>query len=794
MTADRALDQQLGAWFDERSTTTAPDGLLERSLARANATPQRPGWLVTDRWRSLRATSRPGRRWLLVVATLAIGTGVVGASLIGGRLIAPNPSPTNLNAVTDPTALPSPAPSETSAVVQPRVPGWSTTGSTIGPRWRQSATLLRDGRVLVAGGFGGSGEVSSSLLASAELYDPATGSWTATGSMSAPRYGHTATMLPDGKVLVAGGADTRVLGIASAELYDPGTGTWSATGTMGTPRRYGHTATLLPDGKVLVAGGHDAADDPVASAELYDTATGSWTATGSMGTSRYDHAAALLLDGMVLVTGGADHVGGACCYLASSEIYDPDTGSWTATGSMGVPHGMHEATLLADGRVLVGGAAELYDPSTGSWTATGGTGVSWSYGSATLLADGRVLVLGAWLGPEDFPTDTAAYLYDPGTGSWAAAGKLGTPRDFETATLLADGRVLVAGGSNLNSGVLLASAELYEPGNEIAAASPAPSTSGMFAYILPSSSEGVLAYVGALWVANADGTGARRLAQGLGGSLGAPAWSPDGTRVVFSRTPFDGSYYPIGISQLYVTDASGSEPQLVDTGCVAPCLGDSDAAFSMDGKRLVFVRTITGGSVLATVDLTTGHVVELASTTVTDASGDFQSYTPANYHPRWSPDGMQIAFTQDVPNDVSGRVSEWGPLPAVFVVDADGRNLTQIGPAALTVDWSPDGARIVFGSVAMPGLLRYLDIHTIRPDGTDLRRLTSDEVSTNPSWTVDGRIEFIRGPLEQTPEGLTSRIGPREFWMMDADGDNATELSPPPLPERAWPISWPPRM
>ena len=333
---------------------------------------------------------------------------------------------------------------------------------------------------------------------------------------------------------------------------------------------------------------------------------------------------------------------------------------------------------------------------------------------------------------------------------------------------------------------------------------PVPPKPGMFAYILPA----VYPTYG-LWVSNMDGTGARRLAKDLGGSLGTPAWSPDGARLVFSREDIAGDGYPNGYFRLYLTDAAGSQPQLVDTGCVAPCIGDSDAAFSSDGNHLVFVRKVSGGAggagrVLATIDLTTGRVAELASTAVSDSTGDFQGFdAPAVYHPRWSPDGTQIVFTQDVPNDVSGRVSEFGPLPGAFVVDADGGNLRQVGPAAQTADWSPDGARIAFGSVSITdvpragsalGLLQYFDIYTVRPDGTDLRRLTTDRISSGPTWTADGRIGFLRVPLEQTRQGEINKIGPTQFWIMDADGGNATQLSVSgKLTDQASPISWPPQ-
>ena len=226
--------------------------------------------------------------------------------------------------------------------------------------------------MLVAGGYND----NSAYLASAELYDPSTGTWTATGNLNIARFGHTATLLANGEVLVAGGYDSRYL--TSAELYDPATGTWTLTGRLNTAR-LAHTAALLPGGEVLVAGGGDGSGI-LASAELYDPATGNWTLTGSLNDARGQHTATLLPDDRVLVTGGYRQNGND---LASAELYDPATGTWTLTGSLNTARDAHTATLLPNGEVLVAGgsgnntilaSAELYDPGITAATHVDGSG------------------------------------------------------------------------------------------------------------------------------------------------------------------------------------------------------------------------------------------------------------------------------------------------------------------------------------------------------------------------------------------------------------------------------------
>lgn len=290
-----------------------------------------------------------------------------------------------------------------------------------------TATLLPNGDVLVEGGFGCQDGV---VCASAELYAPSSGQWLATGSMSVPRFFHTATLLLTGKVLVAGGwgCGHGVCGISSAELYDPATGTWQPTGSM-HDGRYLHTATLLQTGQVLVVGGEGCLPTHICrTAELYDAASGAWRMTGSLSVPREEQTPTLLRDGRVLVAGGYGCLPSAVC--SSAELYDPKTGAWHPTGSMQESRAGHTATLLPDGEVLV----------------VGGYGCS----------------------RHDCHHLASAEVYDPRTGQWRPSGSMRQPREYQTATLLPDGRVLVAGGSVrclAGKGCVPAkTAEVYVPG------------------------------------------------------------------------------------------------------------------------------------------------------------------------------------------------------------------------------------------------------------------------------------------------------------------------------------------
>jgi hypothetical protein len=329
--------------------------------------------------------------------------------------------------------------------------GFKATGSMASGRVSHTATLLSSGKVLVAGGFTDAGG-----LATAELFDPASGTFTPTGSMETGRFQQTATLLTNGKVLVAGG------GNATAELFDAASGSFAPTGNMEASRSF-QTATLLNNGKILVAGGSDAEGNPLATAELFDPASGTFTPTGSMIGARYGHTATLLNDGNVLVTGGT----GASGTLATAELFDPAIGTFAATASMEIPRYTHTATLLSNGSVLVTGGfdvnshalatAELFDPTTGIFNSIGNMSVARVFHTATLLNNSTVLVTGG----SGTSTLAAAELFDPSTRTFTPTGSMTIARSAHTATLLNNGTVLVTGGANA-SGNAVATAEVYQ--------------------------------------------------------------------------------------------------------------------------------------------------------------------------------------------------------------------------------------------------------------------------------------------------------------------------------------------
>jgi len=403
------------------------------------------------------------------------------------------------------------------------------TGTMTTDRQGAAAVLLANGRVLITGGFGRLQQATaiqpaySGALPTAEIYDPNLRTFTATcpvpapmcstanGAMTIGREYHTATLLKDGRVLVAGGYTSQGDATNIADIFDPNTGAFTPTATTMRKARYQHTATALPDGNVRIAGGGNVIDGVLRSVEFFNPVSGSFAPVGDMSSPRAQHAAVLLPtgatlyiggsagtatggastntvekyfggtaapalsarrlsaqaillnDGDVLVTGGLDQTGSP---LASSDLYDP---LFSVVGSLSAPHVDHTATLLTDGEVLIAGGANvgtasvntagLFRPVSNSFTPIPGTmAVARRQHNAIRLQDGTVLITG---GLDGLAPVAAAELFDPVTKTFTAVGAMTTPRVHHSATELPGGRVLIAGGWAIGGG--LKSAEVFDP-------------------------------------------------------------------------------------------------------------------------------------------------------------------------------------------------------------------------------------------------------------------------------------------------------------------------------------------
>ncbi len=358
---------------------------------------------------------------------------------------------------------------------------WNPTGNMTIGRFSFTATPLQNGKVLVAGGITPGDIVTNT----AELYNPATGTFTATGNMNQHRVAFSATRLSNGKVLVEGGSTDTEFATATAELYDPTTGAWTVTGSMKQGRQQ-QSAVLLRDGSVLVTGGNlgrtpcsDICATTLAESEIYNPGTGQWTIVGEITIPRSFFTTTLFSNGKVLAVGGRVHAGPDYFdfkAIAYADLYDPATQEWSASGTMAVSREDHTTVLLPNGRVLVAGgttvdfngvtvaSAELYGPGGGMWSGTGNMLQGRERHTASVLQNGKVLVAGGdSYDGVNADVLTECELYDPGLGTWSATASMGTPRFGAKAVLLRNGQVLEAGGESDFSNVPIASAEVYTP-------------------------------------------------------------------------------------------------------------------------------------------------------------------------------------------------------------------------------------------------------------------------------------------------------------------------------------------
>lgn len=349
----------------------------------------------------------------------------------------------------------------------------ANTGTMVTARAYHHMTMLADNRVLHNGG-----STASSTLASSEIYDPQTATYTATGAMNSRRTGHSSTLLQNGTVLVTGGGYSGGLGglfnyLSSAEIFDPATGTYTAVPATMTSARSGHSAILLSNGKVLLAGGRNGQSNALASAELFDPATNSFTATGSMPSGRTGQAAILLTTGNALLTGGMNSSNQA---LSSTVVYNAATGQFSAEDNMTSARARHAMTTVPGGNILITGgydgssmlsSAEMYSPVSGEFFSVGSMHTARADHAAVTLQNGKVLVAGGY--NNSFLASTE--LFDPVSEMFVESSPMASPRQYLQAVLLADGKVLFSGGKSESTGYV-GQSQLFDPASTIPAQRP----------------------------------------------------------------------------------------------------------------------------------------------------------------------------------------------------------------------------------------------------------------------------------------------------------------------------------
>jgi len=641
---------------------------------------------------------------------------------------------------------------------QSTTPGTAiSTGSLATARSGHTSTQLVNGKVLIAGGQGDLVSGFRTPIRTAEIYDASTGVWTPTANLAEARSNHTATQLPNGLVLVAGGtAGNGQTALTSAELYNPANGQWGSTGSMKTSR-WGHTATLLPDGRVLVAGG-DSNDSPTATCEIFNPSTGQWTVTGAMAARRMNHVAASISNGKVLVAGGFGLPNGANSAL-SAEIFDPSTGLWTQTGTPISARYRATVNVLDSGRVLVVGgvgnsgvlsSTEVYDQISGIWTASDSLSSARFNHTATLLPSGRVLAIGGGAYNGISPLSSAE-IYNPLTGLWKLISTpIVTPRGNHTATLLTNSRVLISGGTiTSGSAVTTALSELFWYADAI------PSrVTNLSGGLIPGNVNGSLSAAsffsprdvltdssGNLYVADsgnylirkitADGTVTTFAGSGVTGSADGLGTKASFTLPLGMAIDSTGNIYVADSNRIRKISSNGNVGTLASTGITGAC------AVAVDSSQNVFVADCQANKIL--------KITSLGITSIFAGSGLSGS---AN--------GQGTAASFNYPSGVS--LDSNGNL---FVADQNNFLIRKITPAGSVttfagsgVQGGVDGER---GSASFYNPVRM----TIRNDGT--------------IYLVDGVGNKIR---QITPSGAvttlagTGRPGNDNGFLLSATFNN----------------------
>ena len=473
MNDEQRADRLLQTWLRSEAPTTVPPGLLHRIHTATRSAPLRPGWVARLGGHHMEVIEG-GRRSgvsraslaFLVIAVVAALVAAIAFGALQNHPVVVVPEPTS-SAGPQPTPI---ADSTFEPSLEPNPARVVRGGALIEGRAEHVATLLTDGRVLISGGSGAHEPHAQSYLTSTEIWDPLTNTTTVSGSVDAAvdpllRTTQDAFLLPDGRVLIVpGGCVCRPMPTAPAETWDPSSESWRAIQAL-TITRVGHSATVLADGRVLIAGGGSPPFDggpAAADAFIWDAFRETSTPTGSMITGRGYHSTARLADGRVLFVGGSGATPDEP--ITSTEVWDPRTGSFAVVPSLQDVRGT--AVTLLDGRVLIVNetTATLWDPRDDSVSVVGSLVHPRSRFTLTLLADGRVLVVGDDEFLDAEATVIEVELWDPATRTFAFAGTLSHVRSGHTTTALPDGRALIVGGHfGEFAGAPLQEIEIWEP-------------------------------------------------------------------------------------------------------------------------------------------------------------------------------------------------------------------------------------------------------------------------------------------------------------------------------------------